>query len=74
MDKAKKKHTMDYRPESPNYVGNDAIQNAIATFNKEGFELTTDGALSAKLLNNLAGRAHGCYIYSGPNVAAWMRR
>lgn len=44
-----------FREPSPNYVGNDAIANAIAGFDGEGYELTLDGQLRPKLLDNLSG-------------------
>lgn len=44
-----------FRPASPNYVGLDSIENAIITFHAEGFELTTDGELRPRLLENLSG-------------------
>jgi len=46
-----------FRTSSPNYVGSHQIQNAIMAFDKEGYELTLDGNLSTKLLNNLSGAA-----------------
>ena len=46
-----------FRATSANYVGAEAIENAIAAFRSEGFELTTDGDLSPLLLDSLTGRA-----------------
>ena len=44
-----------FRQASSNYVGTDAIQNLQATFEAEGFVLTSDGELSPKVLDSLAG-------------------
>lgn len=44
-----------FRDGSPNYVGVEAIQNAIAAFHKEGYELSTDGELQPLALQNLSG-------------------
>jgi hypothetical protein len=44
-----------FRDSSPNYVGKHAIENAIATFGTEGYELSMDGQLCPKLLDNLSG-------------------
>ena len=46
-----------FRNSSPNYVGRDAIQNLIAAFDAEGWELSLDGQLRQKLLDNLSGVA-----------------
>ncbi len=46
-----------FRPESPNYVGGDAIKNISSAFNSEGYELTLDGELRPVLLDNLSGAA-----------------
>src|SRR6266487_3788349 len=43
------------RPESPNYVGTDAIESARDVFSAEGFVLTEAGELYATLLDNLSG-------------------
>ena len=45
-----------FRIESPNYVGKDAIENAIKVFEAEGYELSLDGELRPKLLDNLSGK------------------
>lgn len=45
-----------FRIDSPNYVGKDAIENAIEVFGTEGYELSLDGELRPKLLDNLSGR------------------
>ncbi len=45
-----------FRIESPNYVGKDAIENAIEVFGTEGYELSPDGELRPKLLDNLSGK------------------
>ena len=42
-----------FRPGSANYVGEDAINTAHATFAAEGFELTEDGDLQPVLLQGL---------------------
>jgi len=44
------------REQSPNYVGREAIQNAVAAFDAEGFTLSSDGDLRAKVLDSLSGR------------------
>ncbi len=46
-----------FRPQSPNYVGEDAIQTAIGAFSSEGFELSLDGELRPQVLANLSGSA-----------------
>jgi Abortive infection C-terminus len=44
-----------FRSASPNYVGSEAIGNAIAAFHTEGFVLTSDGELLPAALDNLSG-------------------
>lgn len=44
-----------FRPSSSNYVGDEAIQNAITVFRSEGYELSTDGDLRPTLLDALSG-------------------
>lgn len=44
-----------FRESSSNYVGKEAIQNAIIAFKAVGFELTVDGELFPFLLDNLDG-------------------
>jgi hypothetical protein len=44
-----------FRELSPNYVGKHAIENAIAAFGAEGYELTPDGQLRPRLLDSLSG-------------------
>ena len=44
-----------FRPGSPNYVGQDAVTEAIAAFREEGFALTAEGELLPTSLDNLAG-------------------
>jgi hypothetical protein len=55
-----------FRETSPNYVGQQSIENAIAAFAEEGYELAHDGQLRRKLLDNLAGatltQALGAYV------------
>jgi Abortive infection C-terminus len=46
-----------FRETSPNYVGSEAIANLAAAVCDEGFELTSDGHLSPKILENLSGVA-----------------
>jgi Abortive infection C-terminus len=53
-----------FRPSSPNYVGADAITDAIAAFSAEGFVLTADGELRPQLLENLSGVALSEALYS----------
>jgi hypothetical protein len=40
---------------SPNFVGREAIENATAAFDAEGFVLAEDGSLSPKLLASPRG-------------------
>lgn len=44
-----------FRPESPNYVGDQAIRDAADAFRTEGYELAKDGDLRPLLLDTLAG-------------------
>jgi hypothetical protein len=44
-----------FRESSPNYVGKHAYQNAAAAFAAEGYELSLDGELRPRLLDNLTG-------------------
>ncbi|MGH9439928.1 MAG: abortive infection family protein, partial [Terriglobia bacterium] len=44
-----------FREASINYAGREAIENAKAAFDAEGFVLTDDGALSPKVLSSLYG-------------------
>lgn len=44
-----------FRPQSPNYVGADAIETAREVMASEGFVLSLSGELSAVLLDNLSG-------------------
>lgn len=46
-----------FRHSSSNYVGSEAIANAIAAFRSEGFTLTEDGVLLPQVLENLTGTA-----------------
>lgn len=46
-----------FRDSSSNYVGKHAIENAIAVFGAEGYELMFDGQLRSKLLDSLSGIA-----------------
>jgi Abortive infection C-terminus len=45
-----------FRPESVNYVGADAIENARAAFRSEGFDLSMDGILLPAAFDGLRGR------------------
>jgi hypothetical protein len=44
-----------FRSESPNYIGDPAIQSLREAFSGEGFVLASDGELSAKVLESLSG-------------------
>lgn len=44
-----------FRKTSQNYVGEEAFVNAKTAFRKEGFNLTSDGELTASVLDNLSG-------------------
>lgn len=44
-----------FRESSPNFVGKHAIASAAAAFATEGYELTNDGELRPRLLDNLSG-------------------
>lgn len=46
-----------FREASANYAGREAIDNAKAAFDMEGFVLADDGTLSAKVLSSLSGVA-----------------
>lgn len=46
-----------FRVGSPNYVGAEAIANAVAAFKAEGFALAEDGTLRPLVLDNLKGAA-----------------
>jgi len=45
-----------FRDSSPNYVGDDAIQDAIQAFREEGYELSLSGELRPVLLDSLKGQ------------------
>lgn len=45
-----------FRSESQNFVGSEAIQNAIVAFNTEGYDLSKDGDIRPKVLESLRGR------------------
>lgn len=45
-----------FRELSPNFVGMEAIQNAISAFDSEGFSLSKDGDIQAKVLESLNGK------------------
>jgi hypothetical protein len=44
-----------FRENTPNYVGNHAIENCAAAFSSEGFTLGSDGELFPKVLEALSG-------------------
>jgi len=44
-----------FRPESPNFIGADDIENARQVFRAEGFELGSDGDFRPLVLENLSG-------------------
>ena len=46
-----------FRESSQNYVGKEAIENAIQAFDSDGYRLSPDGELGPKLLDNLSGTA-----------------
>jgi hypothetical protein len=46
-----------FRPTSPNYVGEQPIQDAGTAFRSEGYELSLDGSLGPIVLDNLSGAA-----------------
>ncbi len=46
-----------FRKQSNNYVGDEAITNAIAAFSTEGYELSKDGDIRPKVLESLKGKA-----------------
>ncbi len=53
-----------FRSASPNFVGSEAIENAITAFRSEGFVLTSDGELHAVVLENLSGAALTDALYA----------
>lgn len=57
-----------FRDSSPNFVGREAIDNATAAFDAEGFVLGEDGSLSPKLLTSLRG------VQLTDALAAYARR
>lgn len=66
-----------FREGSSNYVGREAIANAKAAFDSEGFVLADDGSVSAKLLGSLSGpdmtdalRAYAARAQKGAEDAA----
>ena len=44
-----------FRPESPNFVGEEAIATAAGAFASEGYQLATDGVLTPRILDGLSG-------------------
>jgi hypothetical protein len=68
-----------FRQASENYVGVEAIDNARAAFEAEGFVLGADGSLSAKVLESLRGseltvalRAYAARAQKGSEDAALL--
>lgn len=57
-----------FRSDSPNYIGAPAIQALQDAFSAEGFSLASDGELSAKVLDSLAGAELSAAL------AAYVRR
>jgi len=57
-----------FRSPSPNYVGQEAITDAIEAFKSEGYVLTPDGELQPLLLDSLSGRELSAAL------AAYVRR
>lgn len=53
---AKVRASGGFREQSPNFVGSEAIQNAITAFDVEGYDLSEDGDIRPKILENLKGR------------------
>ncbi|HUX90165.1 MAG TPA: abortive infection family protein [Gallionellaceae bacterium] len=45
-----------FREQSANFVGSEAILNAISAFDAEGYELSKDGDIRPKVLESLKGR------------------
>ena len=45
-----------FREDSPNFCGRDAIQDAVAAFKAEGFDLGSDGDLRPIVLDGLVGK------------------
>lgn len=45
-----------FREQSANFVGSEAILNAISTFDADGYELSKDGDIRPKVLESLKGR------------------
>lgn len=52
-----------FRSGSPNYVGQDAIETAIAAFSSEGYVLTADGELRPAVLEDLSGPEYTEALY-----------
>jgi len=46
-----------FRESSPNYIGRHNAENASAAFAGEGYELSSDGELRSRMLDNLSGLA-----------------
>lgn len=44
-----------FRPESPAFVGKEALESASSSFKEEGFQLSADGVLVPRVLDNLSG-------------------
>ena len=46
-----------FRDSAPNYIGKHTIDNLASVFSGEGYELSLDGELRTRLLDNLSGAA-----------------
>ena len=44
-----------FRPQSPNYCGEDSVNNLVAAFDTEGWDLGLDGVLRPKVLGDMSG-------------------
>lgn len=58
-----------FRPTSPNYVGQEAIINAIQAFKAEGYVLSSDGELRPIVLENLTNKEIEEALYAYVNRA-----
>jgi hypothetical protein len=57
-----------FRESSPNFVGKDAVASAASAFAVEGYELTEEGELRPKVLENLSG------VELADALSAYVRR
>lgn len=58
-----------FRSTSPNYVGEEAIMNAIQAFKREGYYLSSDGELQPVVLENLSNKEMETALYAYVNRA-----